>query len=58
MTQYGETVEPDMDKHAQYKDVAHVQRQLYPKLKDVFEELYDLTLKYPSTRPESPKAEL
>ena len=47
-----------MDKHAQYKDVAHVQRQLYPKLKDVFEELYDLTLKYPSTRPESPKAEL
>ena len=37
MAQYGETIEPDIEKHEQYSDVAKVQRKLYPKLKDVFE---------------------
>lgn len=58
MAQYGETIEPDMEKHEQYCDVAKVQRKLYPKLKDVFEDLYELSRKAPSTKPESPKAEL
>ena len=58
MAQYGETIEPDMEKHEQYCDVAKVQRKLYPKLKDVFEDLYELSRKSPSTKPESPKAEL
>ncbi|EEZ90929.1 carbohydrate kinase, FGGY family protein [Mobiluncus mulieris 28-1] len=58
MAQYGETIEPDMDKHEQYRDVAKIQRTLYPKLKDTFESLYELAQKYPSTRPKSPAAEL
>lgn len=58
MAQYSETIEPDMEKHEQYCYVAKVQPKLYPKLKDVFENLYELSRKAPSTKPESPKAEL
>jgi sugar (pentulose or hexulose) kinase len=58
MARFGETIEPDMEMHEHYADVAEVQRELYPKLKDTFEKLYQLSEKYPSTKPESPKAEL
>lgn len=58
MARYGETVQPNMDEHEKYMEIAQIQRELYPKLKDTFEKLHQLTLKAPSTRPESPKAEL
>lgn len=54
MAQYGRTIEPDMKLHEQYCEIAEVQRELYPKLKDTFEHLHELSEKYPSTRPESP----
>ena len=47
MAQYSETIESDVEKHEQYCDVAKVQRKLYPKLKDVFEDLYELSRKAP-----------
>ncbi|MDK7142364.1 MULTISPECIES: FGGY-family carbohydrate kinase [Actinomycetaceae] len=58
MARYGDTIEPDMDAHENYKEIADIQHELYPKLKDTFERLHDLSLKYPSTKPESPAAEL
>ncbi|MDO4665914.1 MAG: FGGY-family carbohydrate kinase [Actinomycetaceae bacterium] len=58
MAQYGETIEPDMKMHERYCEIAAIQRELYPKLTDTFEKLYNLNQKYPSTRPESPKAEI
>ena len=58
MARYGETIEPDMNAHENYKEIADIQHELYPKLKDTFERLHDLSLKYPSTKPESPAAEL
>ena len=58
MAHYGETIEPDMELHQRYQEVASVQRKLYPRLQDIFEDLHDLSRKYPSTRPESPAAEL
>lgn len=58
MAHFGITVEPSMDLHEQYREVARVQRKLYPQLKDTFQELYQLAEKYPSSRSESPQAEL
>ncbi|MDT3766822.1 FGGY-family carbohydrate kinase [Gleimia hominis] len=58
MARYGDTVEPDLKLHERYQEIASVQRELYPKLKDTFEHLHQLAEKYPSTRPESPAAEL
>ena len=58
MAHFGITVEPDMALHEQYKDVAAAQRKLYPQLRDIFHELYQLAIRYPSSRPESPQAEL
>ena len=58
MAHYGETIEPNMELHQRYQEVASVQRKLYPRLQDIFEDLHDLSRKYPSTRPESPAAEL
>ncbi len=57
MAHFGRTTEPDLSLHDQYKDVAAVQRRLYPQLKDVFEDLHILSQRYPSTKPESPKVE-
>ncbi|WP_027586371.1 xylulokinase [Acidipropionibacterium thoenii] len=57
MAHFGETTEPDTSLHDQYKDVAAVQRRLYPQLQDVFEDLHILSERYPSTKPESPKVE-
>ncbi|WP_128330605.1 FGGY-family carbohydrate kinase [Apibacter sp. HY039] len=58
MASFGDTVEPDLSQTERYNEVADIQRQLYPQLKNVFEQLYNLSEKYPSTKPESPKAEL
>lgn len=58
MAHYGETIEPNMQLHQRYQEVASVQRKLYPRLQDIFEDLHNLSRKYPSTRPESPAAEL
>ncbi|MCI1748231.1 MAG: FGGY-family carbohydrate kinase [Acidipropionibacterium sp.] len=57
MAHFGETTEPDLSLHDQYKDVAAVQRRLYPQLQDIFEDLHILSERYPSTKPESPKPE-
>lgn len=58
MARFGETIEPDMELHEQYQEIADIQRELYPKLKDTFERLHGIAEKYPSTKPESPAAEL
>lgn len=58
MAHFGETVYPDPAKTAQYNEVAKIQRQLYPQLKDVFEQLHSLATKYPGPKPESPQAEI
>ncbi len=58
MAHFGETIEPDMAMHERYREIAEVQQRLYPQLKDVFEDLHAIAEKYPSTKPESPKAEL
>ncbi|MDO5729353.1 MAG: FGGY-family carbohydrate kinase [Actinomycetaceae bacterium] len=58
MARFGETIEPDMALHEQYQEIADVQRGLYPKLKDTFEKLHTLAERNPSTKPESPAAEL
>lgn len=57
MAHFGDTTEPDLSLHDQYKDVAAVQRRLYPQLQDVFEDLHILSERYPSTKPQSPKVE-
>lgn len=58
MARFGETIEPDMDLHEQYSEIAEVQRELYPKLKDTFRKLHELAERNPSTKPQSPAAEL
>ena len=58
MAQLGETVEPDLKQTERYNEVAQIQRQLYPQLKDIFEQLHTLAEKYPGPKPESPKSEL
>lgn len=58
MAHFGETIEPNMEMHERYKDIAEVQQRLYPQLKEVFEDLHAIAERYPSTKPESPKAEL
>lgn len=59
MANFGDTIEPNLEQSQIYNEVAGIQRQLYPQLKDVFEQLHALSEKYPSaTKPESPKAEL
>lgn len=58
MAKMGETIEPDMEMNERYTEIAEVQRKLYPQLKDIFEDLHNLAQKNPSTKPESPKAEL
>ena len=55
MAHFGDTTEPDVSLHEQYKDVAEVQHRLYPHLQEVFEDLHTLANRYPSTKPESPK---
>lgn len=55
MAHFGGTTEPDLTLHDQYRDVAAVQRRLYPQLRDVFEDLHALAERCPSTRPESPR---
>ncbi len=45
MAHFGETVEPDMERHAQYQEVAAIQRKLYPQLQGVFEDLHVLSEK-------------
>lgn len=46
MARFSDTVQPDMEKHQQYKDVAAIQRKLYPRLKDLFAEIQELSEKY------------
>ncbi len=58
MARFGETIEPNPEKTRMYSEVAEIQRQLYPQLKDIFKQLHVLSEKYPSTKPESPKSEL
>lgn len=58
MARFGETVEPKREMFEQYQEISGIQRQLYPKLKDTFEDLHALAEKYPSTKPESPASEL
>ncbi|WP_297742131.1 FGGY-family carbohydrate kinase [uncultured Tessaracoccus sp.] len=58
MAQSGRTIEPDMHLHERYREIAEVQRTLYPQLRETFESLHNLAKKYPSTRPESPAASL
>ena len=58
MAHFGETIQPDMEKNKIYEDIAKVQYQLYPQLKDIFEQLHTLGEKYPGPKPESPKAKL
>lgn len=58
MAHFGEIIEPDLKKTEIYKEVVGIQRQLYPQLKGIFEQLYDLAEKYPGPKPESPKSEL
>lgn len=47
MARFGETIEPNMDLFERYQEVAAIQRELYPNLKNTFEKLYELSLKYP-----------
>ncbi|MDR2122462.1 MAG: FGGY-family carbohydrate kinase [Flavobacteriaceae bacterium] len=58
MARFGDTVEPNLKQTERYNEIAQIQRQLYPQLKNIFEQLHVLSEKYPSTKPESPKAEL
>jgi len=58
MAHFGETIEPNFDKTKIYEDIAKIQRQLYPQLKDIFEQLHTLGEKYPGPKPQSPKSEL
>lgn len=58
MAQFGPTIEPDMELHERYREVAAIQRDLYPTLKETFGKLHDLAQKTPSTRPKSPASEL
>lgn len=58
MAHFGETVHPNLEKTKVYAEVAKIQRQLYPQLKDIFEQLHELGEKYPGPKPESPKLEL
>lgn len=58
MAHFGETIEPDVTQSERYREVAEIQHKLYPQLKNIFEQLYELSEKYPSTKPESPKSEL
>ena len=58
MAQSGRTIEPDMQLHERYREIADVQRSLYPQLRETFGRLHNLAQKYPSTRPESPAVEL
>lgn len=58
MAHFGETINPDLEKTKIYEDIAKVQYQLYPQLKNVFEQLHVLGEKYPGPKPESPKSEL
>lgn len=58
MARFGEVIQPNMEKHKVYAEVAKIQRQLYPQLKDIFKQLHVLSEKYPGPKPESPKSEL
>ena len=58
MARFGDVIEPDMEMHKRYQEVAAVQQKLYPQLKETFEELHQIAERYPSTKPESPKAEI
>jgi len=58
MVQLGKTIEPNKEKIDIYDEISDIQRQLYPQLRNVFEQLYTLSEKYPGPKPESPKAEL
>lgn len=58
MAQNGRTIEPDLALHERYREIAEVQRTLYPQLRETFESLHHLAQKYPSTRPQSPAANL
>lgn len=58
MAHFGETIEPDLENTKKYEEIGEIQRQLYPQLKSVFEQLHTLSEKYPGPKPESPKVEL
>lgn len=58
MARFGDTLEPNLEKNKIYLEVAKVQHQLYPQLKDIFKQLHVLSEKYPGVKPESPKSEL
>ncbi len=58
MARFGDVITPNMEMHDRYRQVAAVQQKLYPQLKDTFEELHQIAERYPSTKPESPKAEI
>lgn len=45
MANFGEVIEPNLDLHAKYMEYLAIQRKLYPALKDVFEDLYNLSTK-------------
>lgn len=55
MAELGRTVEPDAARHEQYGEIAGIQRRLYPRLRDVFEDLHAFYSRHPSTRPRSPR---
>lgn len=58
MAHFGDTIEPNLERHAIYNEVGEIQRKLYPQLKDIFTQLHKLAEKYPGPKPESPKSEL
>jgi xylulokinase len=58
MAHFGDRIYPDAERYEQYREIAAVQRQLYPQLRDVFEALHTLASKESGPKPQSPKAVL
>lgn len=52
MAHFNETIEPDLNMHEHYQEIAAVQSQLYPNLKNTFEQLHNLAEKYSSVKSE------
>lgn len=53
MARFGETLYPDPGQTKVYEELSHIQRQLYPQLKEVFVQLEVLASRYPGAKPEA-----
>ena len=47
MASLGSTTEPNMEVHERYNELAAIQAQVYPAMKDIFEAQYAFSKKYP-----------